>query len=277
MKRTMYATCAEWFLWHVTMGREGEITSRSPSVCVVARSVDEAAAEAMEIAREGWKDEARWLKVLAVRSLHPINGMAAAPEEPAAPPEETPRHTPWRCEHPESSPGPYGWRVLDATGWCTVAMVDEATARLIVAAVNASPAPAQEGPTEEELAALHDRASGWQGDQTVAIQTGALLRLVSEVRRLRALPDARAEERLRAFAERYACPEPLTFHRYRDGSWGMTWRRTYPDGVVSDERATAGGSGGLAETLTQAEEWEAENDRREPEHAGRALAKGDGR
>ncbi len=82
VKRTAYAKCAEWFLWRVTMDTQNEIDHRSPSVLVVARSSGEAAAEALEILRQDWKDEARWLKVLETRALHPINGMATASEPP---------------------------------------------------------------------------------------------------------------------------------------------------------------------------------------------------
>jgi hypothetical protein len=78
-----------------------------------------------------------------------------------------------------------------------------------------------------------------------------------------------AEARLLAFSKRYTGGLGVRIDLDWDVGeqpWTMRWRREYPD-ALSDEREVFGAS--LLATVQAAEEWEAENDRREPQHAGR--------
>jgi hypothetical protein len=85
--------------------------------------------------------------------------------------------------------------------------------------------------------------------------------------------DALHNAKLRAFATRIdASGDHLTASaRVLLGAvvWTIRWRRLYPRGVVSDWREVEAPE--LSGALTLAEEWEDENDRREPQHAAAAA------
>ena len=87
-----------------------------------------------------------------------------------------------------------------------------------------------------------------------------------------------AEARLRAFAKRYGAEDVIVgfdpLARKSDGPWRIEWRRRYPDGVLSDPRCAEASD--FAALVIGAEEWEAENDRREPQHARAVPGSGTG-
>jgi hypothetical protein len=130
-----------------------------------------------------------------------------------------------------------------------------------------APPAAPEGVTlpEERLAALTSLYEPISHEEVLA--------LIAEVRAARALSSRREElagysEALLAFVKRWDARDlridfvPAPMH----DPWWMTWRRGYAD-AVSDPRQVSAIS--IEACVMQAEDWEAENDRREPEHASK--------
>lgn len=142
-------------------------------------------------------------------------------------------------------------------------MIEEIRARAALASSPASPLDARREALEEAARALESLAV------TPTYNAAAAPYYAKAAATVRALasPPQKAldpEARLRAFAERYGASMAIWWGQGIASPWLLRWTRLYGE-RLSDARTVQAPT--LAELVTEAEQWEAENDRREPEHA----------